>query len=314
MNQLITILKKILTRKNRFSLEDQPLINTTSVDNYWNLVTVHSEPFKNEKESLQYLEWRFEQYPHFRELMDLWGSHDEQVIMDYGCGPANDLVGFLNYTNASQVIGIDVSTKALNLAKHRLALHEFDPQRVKLIKVSDALPKIPLEDLTIDYIYCEGVLHHTSNPQAILKEFHRTLKKDGNVTIMIYNRDSLWFNLYVAYDYMILHNKYKGESIERAFSHTTDGEDCPIARCYQPEEFIKLCLGAGFNARFEGGYFSQLELDLWHKLGNQAIEDKRLPIDQKEFLNSLIPDSSGYPKYMDKYAGIGGVYTLEKVK
>jgi SAM-dependent methyltransferase len=312
MNNFISIIRNLLPRKKRISFENKTSSKNSKVDYFWNLHTVHSELFKDENESLQYLEWRFEQYPLFRELMDLWGSHDDQVIMDYGCGPANDLVGFLKYTNAKKVIGIDISSKALDLARKRLALHKFDPQRVKLIKVSDAQPKIPLEDSTIDFIYCEGVLHHTSNPQAILKEFHRTLKKDGKITIMIYNRASLWFNLCVAYDKMILQKKYKGESLEQAFSHSTDGEDCPIARCYRPEEYIKLCLDAGFDARFEGGYFSQWELDLWHKLGNRAIEDKRLPKEQGEFLMSLIPDSCDYPKHMEKYAGIGGVYKLNR--
>ena len=33
-----------------------------------------------------------------------------------------------------------------------------------------------IDDSTIDYIYCEGVLHHTSYPELILKEFYRMLK------------------------------------------------------------------------------------------------------------------------------------------
>jgi hypothetical protein len=28
--------------------------------------------------------------------------------LDYGCGPGNDVVGFLLHTNAKQVIGMDV--------------------------------------------------------------------------------------------------------------------------------------------------------------------------------------------------------------
>ncbi len=44
----------------------------------------------------------------------------------YGCGPGNDLVGFLLWGHARQVIGIDISRKALELARRRLALHRID--------------------------------------------------------------------------------------------------------------------------------------------------------------------------------------------
>jgi ubiquinone/menaquinone biosynthesis C-methylase UbiE len=82
--------------------------------------TIHSKPFITANESLHYLEECFKEYPLYRELMDVWGKHDDEVILDYGCGPGNDLVGFLAYSGAQKVIGIDVSKKALELASQRL--------------------------------------------------------------------------------------------------------------------------------------------------------------------------------------------------
>src|SRR5207249_11949097 len=67
----------------------------TAVDAYWAGHTVCALPFQSAQESLAYLEWRFEQYPLFREFMQLYGQRDSQVVLDYGCGPGNDLVGFL---------------------------------------------------------------------------------------------------------------------------------------------------------------------------------------------------------------------------
>jgi ubiquinone/menaquinone biosynthesis C-methylase UbiE len=284
---------------------------STIVDSYWGDHTVNSKPFKTSRASLKYLEWRFQEYPLFRELMDLWGDHSGQVVLDYGCGPGNDLTGFLVFSQAKKVIGIDVSEKALTLAGERLSLHNIDPQRVELIKISDAEPKIPLEDQSVDYIYCEGVLHHTSYPEKILGEFRRILKPNGAAYIMVYNYNSIWVHLYTAYQKMIVQNAFPDLTLLEAFARNTDGVECPISRCYKAEEFIGICEEAGFRTEFRGGYLSKVEINLLKNLGAQALEDSRLVEEHKSFLKALTYDQNGYPLFQGQYAGIGGVYLLK---
>lgn len=286
--------------------------NTTVVDTFWGehtMVGPQLAPIKTAYQSRKYLGWRSAQYPLFKELMQLYGRHDNEVILDYGCGPGNDTVGFLIYTKAKKVIGIDVSAKALEFASRRVALHRIPQERCELIAVSDSDDRIPLEDNSVDYIYCEGVLHHISDPQAKLREFRRILKLGGHACVMVYSADSVWLHLYVAYEQMILEGKYQGLGSYEAFARTTDTEECPIARCYRPEEFLDLCEGAGLNAVYVGGYYSGLELQLRRKYP-QATDDRRLGEEHREFLRSLSSDE--YPQYQGKYAGIGGVYKLYK--
>ena len=287
----------------------------TQVDSFWNVHTVIGRQLAIVKTAYQdkkYLQWRFSIYPLFKEFMELWGKHDDHVILDYGCGPGNDLVGFLVYTNAKKVIGIDISEKALRFASKRLALHGVDPQRVELICVSDSAETLPIEDNAVDYVYCEGVLHHTTNPEAILREFHRVLQPGSQACIMAYNCDSIWLHLYVAYDQMVLQNKFTEMSVYEAFGKTTDTEACPIARCYKAHEFISTCKDAGFRAEYVGGYLSELELKLLKKYKQSALHDKRLGEEHKDFLRNLTFDEKDYPKYEGKHAGIGGVYRLYK--
>jgi SAM-dependent methyltransferase len=284
----------------------------TDVERYWNVHTVNSEPFQSAAESLKYLEWRSREYPKFHELMDLWGSHDHEVLLDYGCGPGNDMVGFLAHTTASRVVGMDVSAKALGLARRRIDLHSFDSERFQLVRISDAVPSIPLEDECFDYIYCQGVLHHTSYPNEILTEFNRVLKSGGHARIMIYNRNSIWFHLYVAYRKMMLDESFPGLDIESAFARSTDGDNCPISRCYEPEGFVRICRTAGFEVEYLGGYLSRFELDCVRKMIYAAKSDKRLGNSHRSFLESLTFDDEGYPMFHGKYAGIGGVYRLDK--
>ena len=202
--------------------------------------------------------------------------------------------------------------KALELASQRLWLHRFDPSRFELIKTSDALPEITLGDSSVDYIYSQGVLHHTSYPEAILKEFYRILKPNKSACIMVYNRESIWLHLYTAYDQMILKNAFPGISLEEAFARNTDGVDCPVARCYSAGEFIDLCQKAGFQADYAGGYLSRQELSFLKSLRDQAIGDERLNQVHGDFLRDLEYDDHGYPLYHGKYAGVGGVYHLFK--
>jgi hypothetical protein len=129
---------------------------------------------------------------------------------------------------------------------------------------------------------------------------------------MVYNRNSLWFHLYTAYDKMILQHAFPGLTAEEAFAKNTDGESCPISRAYRPEEFIDLCRQAGFETEFVGGYLSRHELQLFRKLSEEALDDKRLAEEHKNFLGSLLIDKKGYPIYKGKHAGIGSVYVLWK--
>jgi SAM-dependent methyltransferase len=284
----------------------------TEVEDYWEGHTVNSTPFATRRASARYLDWRFQEYPLFREFSGLWGEHDGEVVLDYGCGPGNDVVGFLLHTNAKQVIGMDVSRKALELARRRIALHKIRPERARLIQLNDAEPEIPLPDDAIDYLQCQGVLQHVSDPGRVLRELHRVLKPGREARVMVYNRDSAWLHLYTAYVVMLLEGQHSGMSVEDVFQLTTDGPDCPIARCWRAEDFSRLCAEAGFHAEFLGGYLSQHELELLSRYREQAIADPRLGAEHREFLGALEFDERGMPMHRGLYAGVGGAYVLRK--
>jgi SAM-dependent methyltransferase len=244
--------------------------------------------------------------------MEIYGDHANQVVLDYGCGPGNDTVGFLLFSQAEKVIGIDVSEKALTLASHRVSLHAVDASRIELIRSSDASPRIPLEDESVDYINCGGVLHHVTHPGLVLREFERVLRPGGRGSIMVYNRQSIFFHLWIAYQRQLVNGDFPDLDPETAFSKATDGEDCPVARPYRPDDFVELCLAAGLEVEFVGGYFAGMELDLMEKSGPAALEDPRLAAEHRTFLGELTRDDAGRYMYRGKTAGHGGVYSIRK--
>ena len=284
----------------------------TVVDRYWGRHTVRAPGFVSRRSSRRYLEWRFAEYPLFRELTGLWGEHRGEVVLDFGCGPGNDLTGLALYTGARRLIGVDLSEQALALAGRRLALHGVDPGRTQLIQIGDSDPTLPLETASVDYAQSLGVIHHTSDPGAVLREIHRVLKPGARACVMVYNRESVWFHLYTAYERMIRDRAFAGLDVEEAFARNTDGEECPIARCYRAEEFVELCQGAGFEAEFVGGYLSRRELRSLEASWATALADDRLGAEHRLFLRGLSFDASGLPMIGGYHAGIGGVYRLRK--
>jgi ubiquinone/menaquinone biosynthesis C-methylase UbiE len=285
---------------------------STAVDQYWTRHTVRAQRFRSRRASERNLEWRFSEYPLFREFSGLWGDHDGEVILDYGCGPGNDLTGFAVHTGARRIIGFDVSQMALDIAAGRLELHGVDDRRVELLSGADDEPAIGLEDASVDHVNCQGVLHHTSDPQAIVAELARVLRPGGTATIMVYNRESVWFHLYTAYERMIVEDAFSGADIYEAFRRNTDGPECPISRSYVPEEFAGLCRAAGFEVEYVGGYLSKHELNVLDRSWARAIVDTRLAPEHRGFLRALTYDFAGRPMYEGLHAGIGGTYRLRK--
>jgi hypothetical protein len=150
-------------------------------------------------------------------------------------------------------------------------------------------------------------------PERVLGELARTLRRGGRGRIMVYNRDSLYFHLYTAYERRILKGQFQGLTAEEAFARNTDGAKCPVSRVFRPSEFTQLAGAAGFDVEYLGGYFADVELELWRRLGGEAARDGRLGEEHREFLLAVSDgDADGFPRFDGHYAGVGGVYAVRK--
>lgn len=290
------------------------------VQRYWNKhnVTDHRK-FHKVSESINMMDWRDQSYLYYKELMPT-NKASGKVILDYGCGPGHDLVGFSLNSDPKKLIAMDVSKASIVEAKQRLLLHG---KEVEFHEIDITSSFIPLEDRSVDLIHCSGVLHHTENPDIILKEFRRILKESGKIQIMVYNYESIWVHLYVAYELMINDGSLKNKilrkiglkqypkSLTEAFKITTDGSSCPISRFYKKEEFISLLKNAGLCGVYKGASIS-----IWMEMSRlskrfQAISDQRLDRTSRQFLYDLTFDNRGAPIYNGNVAGIGGCYSAK---
>ena len=200
---------------------------------YWSNHMVVEKSWKSKKESLDHFKWRNSLYPGYLDLMSV-KNLDDLNVLDYGCGPGNDLVGISEYSKPKKLYGADVSLTALKASEERLTFHS---KKVELIHIDENKNTLPLEDNSIDFVHSSGVLHHVKDLSTAIKEIHRILKPNGIFRIMVYNYNSLWLHLYTAFYIQIEQKLYSGENILEAFRKTTDGPMCPISKCWKPKDF-----------------------------------------------------------------------------
>lgn len=168
---------------------------------------------------------RNSQYFRYIDLMPVSGF-DGQSILDFGCGPGYDLVGFATQSKPARLIGVDVSKSSLDEAGARLELHDANPE---LYHMDVAHASLPVADASIDLVHSSGVLHHMNDMAPALAELRRVLKKGGTAQFMVYHRDSLWTHLYDAYERQIVQNIDTDLDLAAAFQRSTDGPECRIS-------------------------------------------------------------------------------------
>lgn len=178
----------------------------------------------------QYLPWH--KRP-FDNLIDFTGLKDQDVLeIGVGCGSHAQLIAPF----CKSFTGIDLTENARRETTKRLESFGI-PGRIVCMDAE----KMSFPDVSFDFIWSWGVLHHSANPFKILREMHRVLRPDGQVTVMVYHR-SFW-KYYVMDGFIrgILSGElFRKGSFLRVNQAATDGA---LARYYRPEEWRRLCTG-----------------------------------------------------------------------
>lgn len=273
------------------------------VSTYWTGHVVARDEHATREESLNFLSWRNCQYLGYAEQMPVSGA-DGLAVLDFGCGPGNDLVGFREFSRPARLIGMDVSQTALDLAARRMRLHGD----AELIRLPPDATGIPLPDASIDLVHSSGVLHHTPDPVVFLREFRRILRPGGHAQIMIYNRQSVWFHLYASYLWRVENQVPFEEDQADVFRRTTDGPDCPVSYCYSAEEFAALGAAAGFRVEHVGNSIDIAEVEWLQRHRGAALRERRLPDESRRFLYGLAFDHAGRPLHDGQVAGINASF------
>jgi len=99
-------------------------------------------------------------------------SKEASSILDMGCGEGTRLAKIADKNG--KIYGIDISKKAIEIAKKKYPQFNF--------RVGN-LEKLPFPDNTFDLVYSAFVFEHLRNPEKVIKEGVRVLKKGGSLLI-----------------------------------------------------------------------------------------------------------------------------------
>lgn len=143
-----------------------------------------------------YEEWSFPDYEAFESPFDLLEKAnralypkllDDQIplqvrALDAGCGTGN-LTIFLSMSHR-QVLGIDFSFNSLRRGQE--FKHKFDLRHAHFAQMD--LFDLGLKNDSFDYVFCNGVLHHTADAYGGFKQLCGLLRTGGYIVVGLYNR------------------------------------------------------------------------------------------------------------------------------
>jgi len=134
-----------------------------------------------------------------------------QLILDIGTGDGDIAIEMALMGN--KVVGIDIDEKTLDIAQNLSKKYNVEVS----FKVGDAT-RLPFKDKTFDLILWGDVIEHFENPNLLLTEGYRVLKKDGEAIITVPNLVSLRNRLLLLFGGMEIfdwefHKRYYIQSV-----------------------------------------------------------------------------------------------------
>ncbi len=107
----------------------------------------------------------------------------KKKVLEVGCGTGQLSMYFSIGTN-NEIVALDPTIESLRLA-NKFAL-ENNIQNVKLVN-ADIFDEV-LKDDYFDFVWTNGVLHHTKDPKKAFEITVKSLKNEGYILVGLYNK------------------------------------------------------------------------------------------------------------------------------
>jgi ubiquinone/menaquinone biosynthesis C-methylase UbiE len=160
-------------------------------------------------------------------------------VLEIGVGNGSHALLLAQHSN--EFVGIDLTEYAVKSTKRRMEI--FGLNNVSVQQMSAERLEFP--DNHFDLVWSWGVIHHTADTNAALREIYRVLKPGGLAIIMVYYR-SFWYTyVYAGFFHGVLKGYWLQEkSLHRVVQRTIDGA---IARFYSLPEWENTVAAVGFK-------------------------------------------------------------------
>lgn len=155
--------------------------------------------------------------PHIIEFAE-FAKWSGKKVLEVGCGIGTDGINFAR--NGADYTCTELSSQSLEITKKRF---EVENLQFKYFKgnAEELTQILPIQKF--DLIYSFGVIHHSPNPEKIIKSLKEYMNKNSQLKIMLYAENS-WKNI----------------MIKGGFDQPEAQYGCPIAKTYTKNEVNKL--------------------------------------------------------------------------
>ncbi len=109
-------------------------------------------------------------------------------VLDAGCGSGRYTCA-LALLGAQEVVGLDYGEDGLRLGRSLAEEKRLD----SVVFQKGSLIDMPFEDEEFDFVFCNGVFHHTGDIEKSSRELHRVLKSGGYAWYFIYGDGGLYW-------------------------------------------------------------------------------------------------------------------------
>lgn len=104
-------------------------------------------------------------------------------VLDLGCGPGFWTIE-LAQRGARNITAVDLTEAAIVLAKQRCREYKVDAE----FGIENA-EQLSFPDASFSHVNCNGVIHHTPNSEACVREIARVLTPGGSALISVYYKN-----------------------------------------------------------------------------------------------------------------------------
>lgn len=137
--------------------------------------------------------WRWHYQAAYNFCTGIKPKRERIRILDAGCGTGSGTEYLLLHNPKADIVAVDISEKALEIAQRRLEKSGI----LKDFQGSITFKQLPVESVgqlegEFDFINCVGVLHHLPQPEVGLKALASKLAPGGIFHIFVYGELGRW--------------------------------------------------------------------------------------------------------------------------
>jgi ubiquinone/menaquinone biosynthesis C-methylase UbiE len=204
------------------------------VQNFWNnrpCNIKHSDKLFLSKEYFDEVEQKkYFVEPHIKDFAQFENWKDKNVL-EIGCGIGTDSINFAR--NGANLTVVEFSEESLNICKQRFQVYGLQAQ-FYVGNAENLGDFLPLQKF--DLIYSFGVIHHTPQPENVIKSIIPYMNEQTELRIMLYSKIS-WKLFWLMFE----NNNFSLKNHKDLIQDYAEAQyGCPVAYTYTFEEIHKL--------------------------------------------------------------------------